>query len=719
MKKRFIRLFSYTMSLILIFLSVAPVTASAIDGGSLELCQSGEMCEATEKELAELKDFLTDFFTSVVYKDFWVDGNILKYDYCIENYMASPSGYFPLYERYFGEIPTTDGKVLSQINSEIKRELNLPKDKEISFYKYDLKKIDWIFRNIFNMPYVRFNWFNPANLYGENYFFYDDSYYVLKDDSKKYKPLTPNIFDIEKKDNNKYTFGLCFYIDGVTTYKYMVVSLREFKDERLWTVHFLGNKSGLYEASMNDDMEIYVDNNSFTNTGTDFISIGERNRYYATKNALSKLTLDKKTSVSNMMREHMIGGWRGAEYGISASMALFFKNKIDKNLLNSENKNTYSDLKEPVNDLGLRDIIHYLQLSQYSVGNGEILGYNKLIDDDESKISEVLKRVCAEGKKNEPFLIKALWKNESGLIANTFVAFKMVEEENSFKITAIDPDNKYKHIYFEISKDYKECVFKDSFYDDCAILSLGVIPLTSSHLIGENTPFALKSDRTLISFIYGSNMKIQNSDGKSFICQNGEFSGDMDFRIENIISNGSNYLCEVMISVPNSEKFTVLIEDDMTDITISSNNGIFCGVEGSNIDKITVSQEKILVEGKDIDYSVSALSSEDDIYMVNLRGSESRQLQISHNEETIVKSERKQTVRIGLLGTNDEFYECDYFPQSNSYKIDLQLVIDNINEEKTNHIKVIIFFISFAFIMFITTGIIIYLVMRDRMKNKK
>lgn len=711
-KKRAKGFLSLLLSVILIFSAVVPVfSVSGIEElkGSPE---SRKLFVATEGEINQLEELLLDFVCSAGESDFTFKSEETQYKDGISKVVISPSGSSPLYNRFFPRNEIVAFETLSVPDS-FKDEIF-----EDSFwYKYPKKNIDWVLRNILNVPYLKFLWFSPDDMVGKNFFYDDEYYYVLKDTEKRSKDSSVQILQTEKLENNKYVVKLSFYFKGIAYVKYAVTGLKELDGKRLWSVFYFGDEAGVENACRNENMEMYVDNNSFSNTTTEFISIDERTRYYLNVDSHKALLNNKSENMGNLLSEQMIGGWKGADYGISASIGLYYNGTLDKTRFKSSDTRLYADLSSPVNDLDLRDVINYCQLSQFTVGKSQVLMFDRLQNDGEDTIKRVLQKTYEKAKENKPFLINCQWKNDMGFVANTFVGFEAEETLAGYKITAIDPDNPYKHIYIIIEKDFSDCRFAQSYYDDCKILSLSMQGLDGNSLNFPNNSEAFAQSRTLISLLRSNNVTIRNEKGLELKCENGEFSGDMPFTVENIISNGCNYLSQVLISVPNSENFTVETNDELLDITISGSNGVFCGVEGTNIKKLTVDSQNITAEGSNMTYSISSLSKEEGIHMVNLRGGETKVISFKLDDTVTVKSERKQTVRIALLGDNGVLEECDYFPQDSEYMVTQQLVTEKIEDAKDNHIKVLIFFICFAAVMGVVVILIIYLIMKKRVEE--
>ena len=103
-------------------------------------------------------------------------------------------------------------------------------------------------------------------------------------------------------------------------------------------------------------------------------------------------------------------------------------------------------------------------------------------------------------------------------------------------------------------------------------------------------------------------------------------------------------------------------------------------------------------------YSVSALSSEEDVNLINLRGGESKALTVMSKDGVSV---------------NGEIKECDYQPQSFEYSITQGLIEEHVELEKTNHIRVLLFFGMFGVLVVSAAAVTVVIVRKKRKKNRK
>lgn len=72
-----------------------------------------------------------------------------------------------------------------------------------------------------------------------------------------------------------------------------------------------------------------VDNNSFDNNEDSFIFDGEKSKYYVTAVQLNKLNDGENEDIKNLITAQALSKFNGANYGISATMALFYTGRID------------------------------------------------------------------------------------------------------------------------------------------------------------------------------------------------------------------------------------------------------------------------------------------------------------------------------------------------------------------------------------------------------
>ena len=84
-----------------------------------------------------------------------------------------------------------------------------------------------------------------------------------------------------------------------------------------------------------------------------------------------------------------------------------------------------------------------------------------------------------------------------------------------------------------------------------------------------------------------------------------------------------------------------------------------------------------------------------------------------------VISKRKQNLRIALISASGEIKECDYQPQSFEYSITQGLIEEHVELEKTNHIRVLLFFGMFGVLVVSAEAVTVVIVRKKRKKNRK
>ena len=140
-------------------------------------------------------------------------------------------------------------------------------------------------------------------------------------------------------------------------------------------IKFLDSNEDLFNAEISFEHMTYGrDNNYFNNSEEYFFDKNKGESPYEISDEVFGCLLNKIDSSSpsydvlkNKLQEKRDKNWYGACYGIAATSLLAFTNDIDINKVAGVEGSFYDISKKiwPVNNVGLRDIINYYQLSQF------------------------------------------------------------------------------------------------------------------------------------------------------------------------------------------------------------------------------------------------------------------------------------------------------------------------------------------------------------------
>lgn len=700
------------------------VAAETVQGGSPSVIRSNAgNLTATEEELKELETFFRTLYYGADESVISFNSKKITYNDVLNSFLTDNSGKSKLYGAYFNGSEAIDcEKTPDPIGK-------FGADEETEqtgfYYIYKKENIDWIITKILNTSPSVVNSFNAQGYETDTCYYYDGSFYIAERSVTGKSSLTVNVSGVSQSENGRYVADIESVSVGnskAAVSAKAVVALKEISGKRRWTIYYAGNEEGVDEALKNAPLVITVDNNSFPNDATSFIKYVERTRNYTNSINLRKLTANKPDALRNAVYEYTAGGWDGAGYGIAAAMALSFAGKTDISLYQEGTGISFYKMQSPAQNNNFRSLINYYQLSQLCTFLSDYRNFDETQDDDEVK-KDVLKGLT-DAVKNESLVIVVCSQKTNGkTVGHALVACGYDKEtDGSFEIMLADPDDRAKHIYLTVSADFSNCSFKGSNYGNGEIVSLGYLTADEAQKLLE-TEGSKKADnladKCIIILEQNARLTVTNSLGEKLIYNENGFSGDMAYTVENYIIGGNGHESDIMLSVENSEGFTVDNEGKTLDITVSGGNGIFCGVDGTNIESVNIIPNEFTVKGKDMAYSISALSTEEDVELINLRGSESREITVASKNGVTVTSERKQNLRLALVSSNGDIKECDYQPPNFEYNITATLVEEHAELEKTNNLRVLLFFGIFGVLVITAAAVTVVIVKKKRKRDKK
>lgn len=440
-----------------------------------------------------------------------------------------------------------------------------------------------------------------------------------------------------------------------------------------------------------------VNNNSFNNSADDFIGENEKSKYYITAIELNKLTQGESEDTKNLILSQALSKFDGACYGISATMALSYTGRIDL-----PKSNYYSvNLKE---DTFFKKRINYYQLAQYCENKAPAV--TKAVTD--GKISEdSLKQIVEYAKSGTPFLIT--FRTE--LLTHTVVACGYeYENGGTHRVRILDCNKKDDFMYLSVSAGYNSWRFDNSSYETDKILDLYFSTLDTfspfSFKNENDTVYSSVSSSAVIDTVcanMSSDFTLTNAEGKSLTFSKGSISGDIKANVIKYIANsGENLSSKVVFTIDDSNEYTVINNSENIDLTVVGDNGLFFTVQGKNIKKITAAEGKTVLEGENMEYSVNALSTEDNVDMVNVTGANPEKVTFNTKDGLTVSDSANGKIHVSIISLG-QIYETDFSINYGKCSIYYSDVV------KTNHVSgkgspvMVIIVLTFIAIIFIIT----------------
>lgn len=422
-----------------------------------------------------------------------------------------------------------------------------------------------------------------------------------------------------------------------------------------------------------EKMQIFEDNNSFEHAPANFFSDSESQEYLISDEYFNKLAsfyentwfenIIGTVGIKNQLQKARVSKWGGSCHGISVSMALSHIGEIDINNFDNSVEHYY-DFPKPKDNLLLRDLLNYYQLSQYL----------QIIDDnsisvpvsDKKSLKKELETIVGLAKESEesgyPFLfsfswtyIKYLTRTSAG---HTIVCVGVKETDDYYRLQFVDPNSVNSYIYARVSKEYDSIAFEDKYNEkekySFKLTWVGHEFLSNYSKIdidGADNSLVLNSPITLNGFIddtYNVDIIVFNSDssfeivardGKYLRFEDAEITGTMEMMDINFCEKGDSVDYQIMVSDNSQYKITPLSEH--VDVCVYDTQGSYTAFVGSNADEIIVDLGTgIEVVGNDMNYDVFYGAQGDNTQMLSLSALNSDHIQMIEKQDNIqVKGE--------------------------------------------------------------------------------
>ena len=447
------------------------------------------------------------------------------------------------------------------------------------------------------------------------------------------------------------------------------------------------------------NMAVGKDNNSFEHISSCFFSYNtqEKDKNYKLNNIAikCKLLLECGNNVFNKLavlsKEN--SEWSGSCYGISATMALAYKNQI--NLKNFGIYDKYYDIPNLYNqNITYRDLINYYQLSQQILGNE-----NKKVKLKSKKINKELQAIkdLAEqaNTKFTPFLI-ALSFVENGKVGGHSVIGCGGKElsDGSYMVYILDPNysnniynvskKTYGYIRLLISSDFSSCKFLD-YYCNNSQAGSGIVAnfelighknlsdLSNIDIDGKNNEISyynngkfrslntyqsannvnplsnnvIDNTSNVTNLVYDNNSSFKITDGNNNYLQYKDFELTGNIEILEEYSIDSSPKIETRLLLPYNDNYKIEVYSEDCDVSIGSNNN-FYSIFGNSIEQVDIEYDKSIdIIGDSSDCKVALSTNNKDVDMISFDINNIQNVNIDISEDKVnVKTNKEQEISL-------------------------------------------------------------------------
>lgn len=400
-------------------------------------------------------------------------------------------------------------------------------------------------------------------------------------------------------------------------------------------------------------MHAGIDNNSFDNTADAFVTGKEKSKYYIGKADLNTLLEGESEDTKNLIMSQVLSNFKGACYGLCATMALAFVGSVDLPA-----SNYYSiDIKE---EKAFRNTVNYYHLTQYC--ENKYPSATKAVAEKKSS-EDPLKQIVEYAKSGIPFILT--FRTEEFSHALTCCGYEY-DDDGTHRVRIIDCNKKDGFMYLLISSGYNSWTFDNSEYAAEDVIDMSFSTLEAFNRFAgnekENVVYSAVSSSGDIDTVctdVKSSFEITNAEGKILTFDNGKITGDMETGPVKYIANSDETLnTKAVFTVSDSGSYSVDVKSEEIDLTIIGDNGLFFTVQGKNIEKISASEGKTSIEGENMEYSVNTLSSEEKVNMVNICGAAPERVSFEFKNGVTLSESENGKIHVSVI-SNGEIIEND------------------------------------------------------------
>ena len=362
----------------------------------------------------------------------------------------------------------------------------------------------------------------------------------------------------------------------------------------------------------------------------------------------------------------------GSCMGMSSVMALAKIGRINIKDIN-KNVSNFHELNYQIDAQGnkagtLKNLVNYYQLTQ-SIPSAQLketsasLGFFS-----QSKVKDILKRIVtlASNETEGPFLLHINFdkktidtKTNKEKIINAGHALVVCGYEYKDKkhvLKLVDPNVMARgedgFVYFTIPEDYdlSKCVLSNAAgyrlvkltgvgYQELS--SLDRFALTSKEIQGTSTKKTSEPIETILRASTAYPFTVVNASGQTLTYDGEDFSGDMEVKNFNIISNDGIEAPSMMdIEVSNSDTFTVTFPEEVEFEVIADK--MYAGVQATGTDKIVFSAESgIEMTGKNIMQTTYLTMNNEYVDMISVSGDVGNSMTLKQNGADIAMNAQK------------------------------------------------------------------------------
>ena len=483
----------------------------------------------------------------------------------------------------------------------------------------------------------------------------------------------------------------------------------------------------------NSFIHYHLQPNKWSEEKTKYIGfLGRKNYEFSDASWFEKLTQNSSKGNKAAIRTYMRNTWDGSCHGVSATMALFKKGKLSWNDISDAKVSNYFELDRPSDNQKLDNWINYLQLSQlldYG-GNWEIATTKTINEEYINK--EEKSQYYRDYYLNNPefddldiFLKKMVEYTSSGHICILFSQYMDDDGEKSghcVLVTGCNKDNgKYKvnvfdlnsvsetgftrdekgllkkhpgvFKYIEIDDDFSCFEGWDLIYDkensEYKYISMYLIDIEDIYKYHvEPLAEPVKKKNINVTFHRKNTFTIYNNE-KYFIYDGKNFSGNLEIKGSDIISNGSFDMDDEDYMVIYIEPADGLVFKDLSeesDIYVHTEDD-FASFSGKNIEEARIDFGKgVELKGTNMEFETYVLAEDDEetgknLNLLKVSGNASSDIDISiDGSELIVSTEGTlENVTTAALSEN-EAVERAFTNVIGEFKIDSDAKVDSATE---------------------------------------
>ena len=432
----------------------------------------------------------------------------------------------------------------------------------------------------------------------------------------------------------------------------------------------------LEEPEAAPKMQIGRDNNSFSHTEASFFQgyYDQNQNFIPTEVAnysiepdlLIRLyryylsdTLDYEQDSVNplFLLQKLLSDWKGSCFGLSATMALVFRDEIDLSLFD-EDAETYYDMDSPKDNQHVRSLINYYQLAQYLplVSKRSTDAYRTDPDSFLRALETVVKLAMQSEVTGVPFVFtmgyqwmepgNPTWVNW-GSGGHAIVCIGATDTDSGYVLEFIDPNNVGAKLYATIPQDFSGIFFADAYNaeDQLArngrqnwqITRVGYTTLSALQTVDIDSPekeydddetawnkmgavASLQSERRdVINFHSDAAFTITADNGETLSYNGAELGGDMQVYSYRCLEQSDSL--DITVSVDAHSVYTIESRRDTLEFSISNDYSYagFCGT-GADTVVVNVPENSVTAQGENMDYRLYLGMMDDDPELLQVSG---------------------------------------------------------------------------------------------------